>query len=1239
MEGIHGVDVSWLHHSKKGMRMSTIKVPTKPLRLSGTAGNHRLQNSQPAKESALSLTPNRTGHAQKLTSPSLAASAAPTSHEPTHSRNDPEGRHDAPDDSYKNKADAEASHQAHHHLPRPYLSARAGGDRPISPSQVIQKGSKDSKSSPSASRRNSWMSSLSSKFSSNVNATSASAVPSTPPPTKAAQSPYSEASNPFGATVAPGAKDSTKSDDLNNTLSPASPKSGHPSFLTSAFRRLSSGGGATLGKAATTGGVCPRKVMNKDPYRERCEIPDLEPSKLRRVSFCVDVEIAPPAQYSEEEPEEPENPVRRPSLTQLENQIEVKKRKDQKFKRGEGGALKNPQAAAEEKDMEGVIKANGDEVHSQKLVAAGSIEPATKEPSRKKEKKKRSEEERKERRERKRNQALANGDVPRELKKESSSSDAAESHGGAVTPPKSQDRPTTDPLRIYRRCCQLRETPILKRITEQISLPSACPVATPGIISCLDLTGFWMQLPDIITLSDYLAVVPVKKLILENCGLGDEAVRVILAGLLAAKTAEQAKHNKRLSRKACEQIKQGKTENLGVVEKLSFKNNPKIGRDGWRHICLFLYMSKTLKAIDLSGIPLPQPRTDIQNDPKIGMDIPDLLQKALSERPGGSRLEELVMSECNVTVENIEKIVDGVIHCGLTRLGLASNNINFEGLQHILRFIRAGKCEGLDLGGNDLRQLLGPLSDALDEKSSLYALSLADCNLDTATLKILFPALVQLPNFRFIDLSHNRQLFATQPTALDLLRKYLPRFPIIKRIHLQDVAMTSEHAIALAEVLPEIRNLAHLNILENHLLSPLASAKDEASQEEACALYASLMAAVRVSHSIICIDIDVPSADSGEVVKALAKQVVAYSLRNLERLPITEANGSAVAAITDPHGGEKNVTVPDVLLHLVGHVEGFPENHDNDDPAPDDDYIVGGTGVVKALGVCLNKLGEGRRKSRDATSGESGTVTPQAVLQGDEVNTGKAKEMSKNLLGSARKIRARLQPALVREARSGDGMNYSTLCLFLSSWACQSYILIERLQFLDSTLQRMIQRFEDEYPETRLQPPAPHVDTDSTPMSPERIPLGNSFPSDAEEITGANGTLRVPISRHTSDVSLASRQAQEEGRMHRFGQRMRREILRPQTLDHAHGTTGEEEPEAEHLRELRLELENFPGDEIRQKLSELGPEGLFKAIGTTAEELKALGEQDPRIREGRLMELYNIGLKTSGENGEGRSGT
>lgn len=770
--------------------------------------------------------------------------------------------------------------------------------------------------------------------------------------------------------------------------------------------------------------------MNIDPYRERCEISDLTPAKLRRVSFSVDVEIAAPARYSEEEPEElappPPQPGRRPSLTALENQVEVKKRKDQTFKRSEGAALKNPQAVACEKETEGVVKESGEQLQPKSYTAAGSADSEIN-PSRKKEKKKRSEGERKARKERKRAESIANGEKPRELRQESSScSDVTASPPNeAETPPKASNRPTTDPLRIYRRCCQLRETPILKHITDQISSPSACPITTPGVVSCLDLSGHWLQLPDIVTLSDYLAVVPVKKLILEDCGLGDEAVRVILAGVLAAKTPEQAKHNKKLSKRAIEDVRNGKSEKLGVIEKLSLKNNSKIGKEGWRHICLFLYMSRTLKAIDLSGIALPQRNTGLEGS-QAAIDVPTLLQKSISGRLGGSHLEELVMGECSMPLDTIEKIIDAVIQCGIARLGLASNCITADGLHHIVRYVKSGKCEGLDLGGNDISDHLEILADAIDNKNPLYALSLADCKLTAPSLEPLFPALVRLPNFRFIDLSHNRNLFAAQPNALDLLRKFLPQLPILKRINLLDVAMTPDHAIGLAEILPETKVLAHLSILENHLLSPLAAAKDEASQEEACALYASLMAAVRVSKTLVGIDIDVPSPDSSEIVKALAKQVVAYSLRNLERLPLNENNEAAVAAMNEAHARDKEVTVPDVLLHIVGHVDGLVTDLDvSEEPAPDDDYIVGGTGVVKALGVCLDRSGHVRQGSRDGSPLHSGTATPKSILHGSEVNKGKAMEMSKNLLGSARKIRARLQPALAKEARSGDQMSYS----------------------------------------------------------------------------------------------------------------------------------------------------------------------------------------------------------------------
>lgn len=217
----------------------------------------------------------------------------------------------------------------------------------------------------------------------------------------------------------------------------------------------------------------------------------------------------------------------------------------------------------------------------------------------------------------------------------------------------------------------------------------------------------------------------------------------------------------------------------------------------------------------------------------------------------------------------------------------------------------------------------------------------------------------------------------------------------------------------------------------------LADAPNEEVQEEACALYASLMAAVRVSKTIICIDIEVPKPDNSEVVKALAKQVVAYCLRNMERVTLADVGASAaVVDLIKPHEAntKDDVEVPEVLLHLVGHIDGVHQNHDNDDPAPDDDYIVGGTGVVKALQYCLED--EAREWRRGSTTA-SGTTTPidRSQQTGNESeHKGKAKEMSKNLLSSARKIRMRLQPALIKEATLGDEMAYSKWTLNGMGW-------------------------------------------------------------------------------------------------------------------------------------------------------------------------------------------------------------
>lgn len=753
-------------------------------------------------------------------------------------------------------------------------------------------------------------------------------------------------------------------------------------------------------------------------------MPELDQNKLRKVSFCVDVEIAGGPRYKDEEDADGQK----------------KKNKDKKLKeKGEGAALRNPQFAADEKDKGDLV--SGEDVGNPRAQnPEDTVKDEDEKDLEKKDKKKLTDEEKRERADKKRKRAEENGSVPKEYSRD----DGSSPNSSSPATPRPQDKPTTDPLRIYRRCCQLRETPILKRITEQLARAETCSVSAPGIVTALNLTGSRLQLPDVVALSDWLAVVPVKKLLLEDADLTDEGIRVILAGLLAAKPPDEQRSSPRHQKAATPTFPQDSEslhhERLGIVEKLSLKNNPRLTAEAWKHISLFIYMCRSIKALDVSmnEFPKPPPQVDTPTPNSVSTlslsrtgsspsDPGEIYAKALSSRLGGNHLEELMMAECDLSGPSIRKIVDAVMMSGVSRLGLAGNNLDAEGLGAVVHYMRSGICQGIDLAGNKLRDSLGKLAEGFSKDSPLWALSLADNNLTPAALKPLFPALMGLPNLRFIDFSHNQDLFRNTPDALPLFRKYLPQLERIKRVHLCDVALEPRQAIGLAEVLPESPNLAHLNILENPSLQRLASATAEADQEEACALYASLMAAARVSDSIICIDVDVPTQDNSEIVKALGKQVVAYCLRNMERFAGEEAPeaADAVAAVSEMQNAinmNKEIDVPEVLLHLIGHVEGNHENHDNDEPAPDDDYIVGGTGVVKALQYCLSEKAEELRRE---SAPSSGAATPSRRIAAVEGGAGvKAKKLSKNLLESARKIRIRLHPALIREAKAGDDMAY-----------------------------------------------------------------------------------------------------------------------------------------------------------------------------------------------------------------------
>lgn len=235
-----------------------------------------------------------------------------------------------------------------------------------------------------------------------------------------------------------------------------------------------------------------------------------------------------------------------------------------------------------------------------------------------------------------------------------------------------------------------------------------------------------------------------------------------------------------------------------------------------------------------------------------------------------------------------------------------------------------------------------------------------------------------------------------------------------------------------------------------------------------------------------------------------------------------------------------------------------------------------------------------------------------------------------------------------------------------------------RLQFLNHTLQGIIGRFEDEFPEcalkskterTRRDPPTfPYDPTpastsmtpgdqetepveqpiaasnlavanvdqeaDANQSSPRSRPItianiedlmgygavgegGLSYPHLNEALEAYQTQSGGPLGRRHSASSLAARaQETEEGRIHKLGQRMRRDVLPPLgTDDHLHKTSSADEPEAPHLAALRKRLEELGGEEIREKLME-------KGLDATVRELSEMSEEE-RSREVGLTKMIN----------------
>ncbi|CCH44236.1 GLC7-interacting protein 3 [Wickerhamomyces ciferrii] len=379
---------------------------------------------------------------------------------------------------------------------------------------------------------------------------------------------------------------------------------------------------------------------------------------------------------------------------------------------------------------------------------------------------------------------------------------------------------------IYTRCCHLREIlPIpatLKQLKNKHSPLSVLKMLNPK-----------PTLIDVYSFSDFIAIVPIKTLILDNVTMNSEMLKILLSSLI----------------------------NSTTIEKISLKNVP-LDIIAWKFLCKFLSRNKSLLKLDISQmkikseLPISQHRS--QMDWSLFIDT-------LYYRGG---LQELILNGCKIPHLEFMQLIDQGISLQTKRLGLVSMELNYEQIKKISNLITDpnSKIEGIDLGFNDLsidgklKPLIKKLANC--ENSNLESLSFNSTMLDNVEdVALLIRSVSKLPNLRFLDLSNLKNIF---PGIMPYLNKYLPRFPALQRLHLDSNELSSQSFGILSGIIPKCSHLIHLSIMNQSSISYAAAA--------------TIYSAIKSSKTIVNLDVDFDLIDD-----KISSRIAVCLMRNMQR--------------------------------------------------------------------------------------------------------------------------------------------------------------------------------------------------------------------------------------------------------------------------------------------------------------------------------------------------------------------
>ncbi|SCU95685.1 LAME_0F13014g1_1 [Lachancea meyersii CBS 8951] len=335
--------------------------------------------------------------------------------------------------------------------------------------------------------------------------------------------------------------------------------------------------------------------------------------------------------------------------------------------------------------------------------------------------------------------------------------------------------------KTYTRCCHLREILPIPSTLKQVKDKSA-PLQT------LKFLNPRPTLIDILSFCDFIAITPVHNVIFDNVNLTQEMLKIVISSLV----------------------------NSTAVEKLGLRNVT-FNHDSWKLLCKFLLKNKSLLKLDISHTKvkpdLPKGLYRANMDWNLFIDV---LQRR-KEKP----LDELLVN--GVKFDNIETFTNllntfaSLGSPGRKRLGIAQSDITGEQIKFLMSWISDNSIDGVDLGFNDLSELVKPLVGKLTTLSlgNMHYFTLNGTNIATAyDAALILRALSKLPNLYFLDLSNLPQIF---PDIFPYLNKYLPRMANLKRLHLDSNEFSSRDVVMVTTVLSKCKELLHLSLLN---LSP-----------------------------------------------------------------------------------------------------------------------------------------------------------------------------------------------------------------------------------------------------------------------------------------------------------------------------------------------------------------------------------------------------------------------------------